>query len=444
MSQKMNMDKLLMSNNMKYVLPTNLSVVDERRNKPSYADSQQYSGNNSSELVVRLTASSDYVYGPNCFLYCEVQATGTAPINAGFKDGTAINLWARMRMESKDGQELDRNDAFNKWSRQSIPWRICADSRNVESCMAGQVPADQVGGGYLGPLTATNGATVGSYGLDTKLTVCVPMRWISDLFGQETLIPPYLISGALLRLQFEAPLTALQQIQDTDPVVTGYTVSNARVVMDSLKISPVVAKNLMEQSQQGLKFAYRSHHYQPATVGTAGNYELQVNRAVARALSLSHSTFTRDIDPSTAVDNLGTQEFNYKNLQYRVGDLFLPAKVITNGAADATIAQKNCAEFYENTLQGNQLMKYDRKAPLVTLPLFQRVNVVDSNNGYVLLTQDYEQSSAIQFSGVAINNSRTATASIEYAESASDKGIDSWLCFYKLTSSYPQRVIVKQ
>ena len=67
------MSKLLTVNKLKYQLPSNLNIVERRQNKVSFADQNTYLSQAGSEVVIRFTASTDYVYGPNSFLTFNVK-----------------------------------------------------------------------------------------------------------------------------------------------------------------------------------------------------------------------------------------------------------------------------------------------------------------------------------------------------------------------------------
>jgi hypothetical protein len=109
-SGKYDMSQIKAINKVKYALPSNLNIVDRRTNKVNFADQNDYSSQSGNELVVRLQASTDYVYGPNCYLVMDVQCTaasGTDPI--GFVNNTAMALFDRVLYEDRSGAELKFN-----------------------------------------------------------------------------------------------------------------------------------------------------------------------------------------------------------------------------------------------------------------------------------------------------------------------------------------------
>jgi len=108
-SGKMDMSQIQAINKVKYALPSNLNIVERRTNKVNFADQNAYSSDSGNEVVVRLQASTDYVYGPNSYIAMDVECAGDAATSFGFFRHTAMSLFDRVLYESKDGAELKFN-----------------------------------------------------------------------------------------------------------------------------------------------------------------------------------------------------------------------------------------------------------------------------------------------------------------------------------------------
>jgi hypothetical protein len=437
----MDMKTLMTQNKLRYALPSNLNLVERRQNKVSFADQNSYSSQSGNEVVIRMTASTDYVYGPNSYLTFDVECAGpdagTDPV--GFAKNTALSLFDRVLYEDRSGAELERNDALNSYCAQTLPWTWSEQYKAVGPAMAGQ-------------FEQTPAAAAAQYDcLAGKTTVCIPLRWFLGIYDNETLVPSMLVSGSLLRLQLSSANKAFERLSGaTTTTITSYTISNPRVVLDSMSLAPVVQKNLMEQSQAsgGLDYTYETAYYQSGNPATQTNFNLQINKAVSRCQSLCWSSHAQSTEVKVTKNNLGTCQNNVLSLDYRIGDLYLPQRVIT--VTDDN-PQKNGAELYENSLQSVHRMKTNRDPPSVTKNEYcvagtalNATPAANNNDGRAVHVQSFEQSSCLQFSGLAINNSRTLEARINFKAIPTPQVIDAWIKYVKLAKCNQIRAIIKE
>ena len=465
---KMDMAKVQEINKVKYALPTNLNIVERRTNKVNFADQNVYSSTSGNEVVIRLQASTDYVYGKNSYLIFEVSGNANAPDGSiGFNKNTAMNLFDRVLYEDRSGAELCRNDKLNNYCAQVLPLHYSSECARTLIANGGQyenfdqiysavgVPTDDVFGknGAVGFYEIINAAPNDA----SALTVIIPMRYILGVFNQETLIPSMLISGSLIRLQLARATDALENLgaaTGASDAGVNYTLSNVRVVCDSLTLAPVVQKNLMEQSQAGggLDFVYETEYYQSGNVTRGANsFNLQINKAVSRCQKLYWSSRAVRTPSSIVKDNVGTCQLNTSQLDYRLGDLFFPQRVISLPSTAGATPQKNGAEFYENTLQSIHRMKTNVDPPAVSKNIWCTggTALVDSandnnNDGRAVHCQSFEMSSVLEYSGLAINNSRTLEARINFSNSDDGQVIDAWICYLKLAKCNQLRAVIKE
>ena len=448
---KMNMSQLQAVNRIKYALPTNLNVIERRQNKVNFSDQNQYTSAGGSEVVIRLQASTDYVYGKNSYLVMDVEATddGTSTASIGFRQNTAINLFDRVLFEDRSGAELERNDNLNGYAAQVCPLHWSKEYVRTGVANAGQF--DSADNEYTGNVPNNNdylkNGTVANYDINvtngsSSRTVIIPLRWILGVFNNETLIPSMLLSGALVRLRLASPARALENLEAGIPAGVSYKIINPRIVCDSLSLSPVVQKNLMEQSQAGggLDYTYETVYYQSANPGTNTNFNLQINKAVSRCQKLYWSA-RNNIGDAVDADNVGTAQCKLIQLDYRLGDMFFPQRVIDVSGNP----QNNGGELYENTLQSIHRMKTNVDPP--SIDKFQYLNsgssVATNNNGKNTHCQSFEMSSALEYSGLAINNSRTLEARLNFNNN-NNRVIDAWICYLKLAKCNQLRAIIKE
>lgn len=322
---KMDMAQIQAINKVKYQLPSNLNIVERRTNKVNFADQNSYSSQSGNELVIRLQASADYVYGKNCYLVMDVQCAVDAGTDSiGFAQNSAISLFDRVLYEDRSGSELERNDNLNAYVAQVSPLHWSTEYTATGVAMAGQYVSGYPDDPTAAPPTFLVNGNVANYDCRaSKLTVCIPLHWFLGVYGQETLIPSMLVSGSLIRLQLARATEAFQNLSGATSEVVSYTISNPRVVLDSLSLAPVVQKNLMEQSQAGggLDFCYETAYYQSGNPGTQQNFNLQINKAVSRCQRLYWSSHSQDTPSSANKNNLGSGILNVSSLDYRLGDL---------------------------------------------------------------------------------------------------------------------------
>jgi len=463
------MNGVMGANNLKYALPSNLSVINSRTFQQQFADQQSYASNSGTELNVRLQSSQGYTYGPNSYLRFDVLATGlvagTSAVNyaVGFMKGDAMALFSRYLLESKSGDELERVEAVNEAVRNCLPWKYPKDYNGIREMAGAPVQAVNQTGLTAGQIS--NGApfcrqAVGGFTDQTaftKLRVVIPLSYFSGIFSCESLIPASLISGMLLRLTLNNAKNALQVIasqtgwaydaaQDADAI---FTITDPVVVLDQHNLSPVIAKNLMEASQRGLPFPYNTLYNQQSNPGSASSFVVQINKAVSRASRIWTYSQDSDVAPAINVDNQGTAQLCYRSYQTRIGSLYLPFQpiLVPNASSSLIDAGKNASELYINNLQAIDAIRphgYHNAEPSISKNDFSEQSTgTNSNRGTII--QTLEQSAPLAYSGISINNSRTAEQRIEYGNGKpTNQVITSFLEYVKVATVYPVKTVIKE
>ena len=128
---------------------------------------------------------------------------------------------------------------------------------------------------------------------------------------------------------------------------------------------------------------------------------------------------------------------------------YFPQRVIT---VTDNNPQKNGAELYENTLQSIHRMKTSVDPPSVSKNEFCNSGTAldatpanNNNNGSAVHCQSFEMSSALEYSGLAINNSRTLEARINFIGTpASAQVVDAWITYLKLAKCNQLRAVIKE
>lgn len=464
-------DGIIKLNNLKYALPSNISVVNSRAYQQQFADQQSYASNSGTELNIRLQSSQGYCYGPNSYLRFDVLCSGLnstsgQPYAVGFMKSDATSLFSRFLLEDKSGQELERVEAVNEAVRNCLPWKYPSNYNGMRE-MAGQsfqtvasvVTAADIVNGSPSCAQACGGVVTDNPGVNnfTKLRVTIPLSYFSGIFSCETFIPANLISGMLIRLTLADLRSAVQIIAKTntyaynaaDDANAIFTISDPVAVLDLHNLSPVFAKNLMEESQGGLPFPYSTLYNQQSNPGTASSFVVQINKAVSRASRIW--TYSQDsaVVNNIVHDNLGTAALAYRSYQTRIGSLYMPFQpiIIPNASSSLVDAGKNSSELYINNLQALNAIRplgYHNAAPSLSKNAFsEQTPNNNSNRGTII--QTLEQSAPLAYAGVSINNSRTAEQRIEYsAGKPTNQTITSFLEYIKVAVVYPVKAVIKE
>lgn len=500
--RKDNMGQILSANNLKYMLPTNLSVVNKRTQKINYADQNAYFSNTGNEINFRLTSSTDVVWGRNCYLRFDlsIQAdvAGQTGHQYGFYQATACNLFDRILIESKDGSELDRIERLNQYVKCVKPYEW---SRSYRTQLPSSAYYPGKTGAYGGDIfdtglafvnTGAEGSisgvnnSVASYSVTpntlttafgTSLRVCIPMWMISGIFDTDRFIPSQLVSGMTLRLTLANANKALCLLSSPNATAINlvYQINTPVIVVDSYELAPMVAKKMAEASQGGLDFVYKAVYQQPVNIGAQQSVSIQVNKAVARALCVSVVSSDTKVGADAVLelpyqDSVGSGRFDYYQYQLRLGDIYIPQLPIQAGSTNTQASvQRNCAEFYTNNLLS--LRKHEQTYDPCYIQFEQFASTIDPNQGTnpaiagagagvvqadgtsadpganshrVALIQSLEKHATLEYDGLPVNNSRTLELRITYSDADVNRLVSAWLDYVKLAKVFPLRSVIKE
>ena len=451
-TKKQSIEGLKAVNGIAYELPPKFSIVDKRTSKVSFADQNSYVSGSATEMVIKINSSADYVYGPNSYLAFDVASTATDAAGGddflgfgnlavqtaaapGRPQGSAYNLFSRLLVESRSGAELERVEQSNLEVSAARPFKYPADYKKTVQA-AGQYP------GY---------GTTSEYGLNadavgSNLRVCIPMSWFSGLFATETLIPPQLISGATYRLTLETALRAMHQFAGGTPITGAvYTITDPRIVLDSLTLAPTIQRALMEQSQGGLPFVYKTLYHDQANVASgASSLNFQVNKSVSRAVC-TEWLFASQAAATLPIQNISTIPPNVRQFQIRVGDSYRPQQPVRTGASVVQAdVLKNSAEIYSSSIASLDKLGKHESPCSVSFDDWKR-GTVGVSNGQAVIFQDLLMHPELPDSGLAINNSRSLEGMFELCTLGAPVALTAhmWLEYVKIAMVFPTNVSLK-
>ncbi len=439
-------------NRLKYVIPSNISVVEKRMLSRSYPDINNYNSSLGTEMIIKINSSTNFIDPRNSYLTFQINAflengsTQATTYNKLTEIGV-LSIFSRILIESKDGSELERIDNAHVYIPAKYILESSLDSQNV----------------LKGPLLSNQT-------LSAPLTACIPLSLLSGLWSSNTLMPPNLSSG--MRLRFTLNNNNIGDYFETVTVVPAtsaknFGLSNISIMCDTLQLVPLITRTIMEQSAQGLDYTYKTVFSQyNAFAKTESAFNVEINKSVSRCNDViflfKKNNYPNGVNSLTALNN------NINYFQARLGDLYFPVNPIqSNGGG--------LAEFYtylylysNNNLYKNQCdnagyLAYNSTPKITTDPVDQLPSVsgfnVGANTANALAspnsTKGYykvslERSGVLELTGLPINNSRALVLNIQ--KLADDPAVDSYTTnilytfagYVKLAKCFPRNITVKE
>ena len=376
-------------------------------------------------------------------------------------NGSACNLIRNIRISDRAGNEIeyvtDCNiiGAINRRLMKSPDWfnstHKLATHESSTKELTGTLPAATLISAWDGK--NTDGVEVSdTYAYDNTSSngqkrFVIPLRWISGLFDYSQLLPPALMSGLRIQIEWETSERAFQYFggnaTSTPLTAVGnnnrWKVINPRIVMDSVKLTDSIARQLNKRSAtDGLEIQFRtwftSHYY---TAGNTANIETR--RAVSRAFgALAHvqraiSATTDEVER----DSISTDPIDVVEWQWRAGNLYFPQQPIKvnsstgNGAGVSADRQTALQRLQMSRETYAQMLQYSGKLenPVDVGSLTVGDYTLSANTVETKTNQDYggmsiipcnlERSSVQDVSGLPLNNSRVLALNMTFRTEAS-------------------------
>ena len=380
-------DADLMVNNLMYSQPKALSLATNRTYTKAYLQRAQYKGDRSSTMIADWNSGTSFVNCANSYLVVDVKVLADGVTGSGFGSGSAMNLFNEIRIKSRSGVELSRIQNVNTWSLFDSVYNRTAQNLDTVGILEGFAPGrDPTIGNFL-----TDGS---GESISTKFII--PLTQLSTYFrpidGQ--LMPPQLASGLRVELSLEDYRTALTQDSDINiAVVTGYEITDCYFQLDQVEMTDETQRAInMDSAKDGLEWSYERVYTTlsqlPINQTTAS---VQVRKAVSQAC-YAYSLVVNQADKTDITkDSLVAKVFNTDTFQYRCGSLYFPFSRIENGQDGA----ESCMIAYETF----DKLRHQFHETSVTPSEFR--------SKFGIMAASLERDQSLQFSGLAVNNSRT-------------------------------------
>jgi hypothetical protein len=380
-------DADLMVNNLMYEQPKALSLATNRTYTKAYFQRAAYKGDRSTTMICDWNSGTSFVNCANSYLVLEVKTSGTGVTGAGFGSGSAVNLINEIRIKSRSGVELSRIQNVNTWSLFDSVYHRTSQNLNTVGILEGfNKDRDPTLGTFI----------TDAQGEGTIEKFVIPISCLSTYFrpldGQ--LMPPQLASGLRVELSLEDYRTALTQVLDVlGTVVTGYEITNCYFQLDQVDLTDETQRSInMDSAKDGLEWSYdRVYTTLSQLPVNQTSASVQVRKAVSQA-AIAYSLVVSQADKiDLTKDSLVAKEYNTETFQYRLGSLYFPFQRIENGAD----GRESCMIAYET---------FDKLRHQ-----FHETSVTPSDfkTKFGIMAASLERDQSLQFSGLAVNNSRT-------------------------------------
>lgn len=373
-------DQFLSTNGLFYRMPPTLSTTVDRTFNREQANKSSYTQGET--IVIDLNIGTSYLDPKNAMLSFDLTVTATAGADNAdrvtFGSGSAANLIKEIRFLSKNGCEVDRTTKSNKLTKIQQDYMYSVEGQRYLQ-MAG---IGRVLGGAAG--LAAN-----------KQRFVIPMAFISGFFRpvvKGMKMPGGLMSGMRIELTLEDPTLCFQRTAGTATALS-YTIEDPTMLMMLHELNdPTQAVLLQNSSDTGLEYTFPSY-FESGGESTQIRVNDQVKKAVGNCnkifvavydLAGDNNILTITNDPVAACNSTSFAEF-----QFRVGANYYPQQTIKSDIEAWYIAT--------SAFKGGETA--------VTLADYQ-------SGGKFLLSHPLEADSALNLSGIPLNNSNLAAYQI--------------------------------
>lgn len=367
----------LLVNNLSYHQPEALSLAVQRAYSRQFFQRRSYT--NGETAIIDFNSGTDFVDPANSYLTFTVLLAANAPTaTAGWGTSSAMNVIKQVTIKSRSGTELDRVERANLWSSFNTVYT------NTSAYLTRQGPME--GWGQATTIIPTSGG-------GTAVRYCLPLKRLAPFFnpvkpGQK--IPPQLMSGLHMELIFEDIAIALLQGAGAG-TITGYTIGDLAIMTDNITMTDDVQKTINDQSaNDGLEYSYpRIFTAQDSVASTSIN--TQVRRAVSQA-NIAYAVSLNTASNVITADSFLAITWDATSWQFRLGALYYPIQAIQDANVDAV-------ESYLQALQMFDKLKHPEVEASVQYSDFK-------TGGRAIMAVSLEKDTALNFSGLPINNSR--------------------------------------
>jgi hypothetical protein len=227
--------------------------------------------------------------------------------------------------------------------------------------------------------------------------------------------------------QVDAPLVGTSVLHaenaiSTKRMITEYKIEGAKIWCDTHLLNDAAIRQLnATSSQNGLEVTY-IQTFNQKTSRTGTRADLVMSRAVSRALTAIGGCYKQRTTPQLDTDYYRLSDGVPTSQQWRLGSQYYPHQPFSDESTQ-----------YINALYCSEQMTGK------TAPTFTRQDFRDK---YPVIMATFEKSSLLNFSGIAINNSRTLSVSCVFGTSGADLELSLWLDHVSVAKAFLNNIIV--
>ncbi len=397
----------LLVNNLTFTSPKALSLATNRSYQKSFFQRSTYTGDRSTTMICDINSGTSFINCANSYLSLSIQLEGGGGAAASFGSGSAMNVINEVRIRSRSGVELDRVQNANIWSMFDSVYNRSSQNLDTVGALEG------FSEGRLPSNSTTEVATT------TKFLI--PLGCISPYFrpmgGQ--LLPPQLASGLRIELSLEDYRTALYQVGGS---ITGYKITDCYLQLDSVELTDETQRTLnMESAKDGLEWSYERVY---TTITQQPSAQTSISAQVRKAVSQACLVYSLAISSADKVDitkdSLVAVPFNTSSFQYRLGSLYFPHQRIENGE-DGSESTLIAYETFDK-------LRHPFRETSVTPATFREK--------FGVMAASLERDQSLQFSGLAVNNSRTLELDATFASVGENLEVYTFLNYCSVARAF--------
>ena len=403
------------------------------------------------------------------------RADGVTSVNS---NGSIMNIISDVVVQSKSGELMVR-ELYKNQTQTGKLYKIDKQRRGVLATMGGAV--EVAGGGLQFPRFPVNKPVTFSIGLDQ----------LTGMFASSELLPPQLISGAILRMTIAPPATALVFYDvtgnnlSTVPASLSLNLKNMSCYLDQYelfdKVSSLILSSALSNETSGLKYSYLTQFNTIVNpTGSSFSFDIQLSAAKLQSLVLKFvpktpwtgvvvdgGTGVNKQDPtaaaclcdlSTNANAVGDPNSLGFSLNCRVGNLVLPIFYV-NSATDAYQQTYNALNpiSYSGCDDVDPLKVINKLSPCcVSYPEYTRTVILPVGDpavstqfngvgtGGTIFAFTFERSSAVNVSGLSTNNARILSVDIQNCANAANMQLFASVTYLAVANVSSENIVVNK
>lgn len=329
-------------------------------------------------LQYRFDCGSQFLNPATSYISFDILAGSSTVFLIPGMDHSVLNIFDTYKFQHASGVEIENTEDYNTWL--NIREKMTKNKFYKETI--GQLYKTQV---------RTNAGEGQEGGRDWNLTplrVTIPLCLLSDMFRQNVMLPPWLMSGAIMSMRLAPAWKAFIASSST---ATSYTLSNCHMVLDLYTLSDGTVRALADLSaSSGLDIDFTSvwmeqndqnKNYSLVNTTSKALSQVSVVHGFPRSESAFNPAINWNWDLFATRRQIGSsQSLGVGGYYLTHGAQFLPQRPIDN-VRDLYAITQQAWNVYQNNLVNNTLVITnftDGTAASTTYPTAPNIGATDA------------------------------------------------------------------